>query len=55
MYYLIKYGYDGKSFCGFQRDNGDNSVENTILKILKNYGISDNMESAARTDKNVSA
>ena len=55
MYYLIKYGYDGKSFCGFQRNNGDSSVENVILKVLKKYSISEDMESAARTDKNVSA
>ncbi|WP_287954684.1 hypothetical protein [Acidiplasma sp.] len=55
MYYLIKYGYDGKKFCGFQRNNGENSVENTIINVLKSHNISDNMESAARTDKYVSA
>ena len=55
MYYLIKYGYDGSMFDGFQRDNGINSVENTIIKTLREYNITDNIESAARTDKYVSA
>ncbi len=55
MYYLIKYGYDGSMFDGFQKDNGINSVENTIIKTLKEFNISDKIESAARTDKYVSA
>ncbi len=55
MYYLIKYGYDGTSFTGFQRGNGENSVEDSIIKILKKYGIGNNIESAARTDRYVSA
>ncbi len=55
MYYLIKYGYDGSMFDGFQCDNSINSIENTIIKTLIEYNISDNIESAARTDKYVSA
>ena len=55
MYYLIKYGYEGTMFSGFQRGNGSNSVEDSVIKVLKKYGISSNMESAARTDRYVSA
>ncbi len=55
MYYFIKYGYEGPSFTGFQRGNGTGSIEDSIIKILKKYKISDNIESAARTDRYVSA
>lgn len=55
MYYFIKYGYDGSKFSGFQRGNGDNSVEDSIINTLSEYGICHNIESAARTDRNVSA
>jgi Pseudouridylate synthase len=55
MYYLIKYGYEGTAFSGFQRGNGENSVEDSIINILKKYEICNDIESAARTDKYVSA
>jgi tRNA pseudouridine38-40 synthase len=55
MYYLIKFGYDGSMFSGFQRGNGSNSVEDSIIRILEKYEISNNIESAARTDRYVSA
>lgn len=55
MHYLLKFGYDGRSFTGYQRGNGDNSVEDAILGITKKYGIADVMSSAARTDRGVSA
>jgi tRNA pseudouridine38-40 synthase len=55
MYYLIKYGYDGTKFTGFQRGNGNNSVEDSIINVLLRYEIGNNMESAARTDRYVSA
>ena len=55
MYYLIKYGYEGTMFSGFQRGNGSNSVEDSVIRVLEKYGISSNMESAARTDRYVSA
>ena len=55
MYYFIKYGYEGTQFSGFQRGNGINSVEDNIINTLSTYKICNNIESAARTDKNVSA
>ena len=32
-----------KSITGFQRGNGENSVEDSIIKILKKYGIGNRM------------
>ncbi len=55
MYYFIKYGYDGARFTGFQRGNGVNSIEDSIIRLLSLYGISHDIESAARTDRGVSA
>ncbi len=55
MYYFIKYGYDGAKFTGFQRGNGVNSIEDSIIRVLSSYGISTDIESAARTDRGVSA
>ena len=55
MYYFIKYGYDGAKFTGFQRGNGVNSIEDSIIRLLSLYGISHDIESAARTDRGVSA
>ncbi len=52
---IIKYGYFGWQFTGFQRGNGNNSVEDSILRVLEKAGISDKIQSAARTDRNVSA
>ncbi|SMD30326.1 pseudouridine synthase family protein [Picrophilus oshimae] len=55
MHLLIKYGYDGTKFEGFDRSNSKNSVESVIINVLSEYNITKNIESAARTDKNVSA
>ncbi len=55
MHLLIKYGYDGQSFNGFERSNSEKSVEASIIRVLSDYNISNTIESAARTDKNVSA
>jgi tRNA pseudouridine38-40 synthase len=55
MYYFIKYGYDGTRFTGFQRGNGINSIEDSIIRVLSLYNISQDIESAARTDRWVSA
>ncbi|MGC8515078.1 MAG: hypothetical protein ACP5OC_02950 [Thermoplasmata archaeon] len=55
MALLVKFGYKGECFTGFQKGNGNNSVEDSILSILRRYKISEDMRSAARTDRNVSA
>lgn len=55
MALLVKFGYKGTCFTGFQKGNGDNSIEDSILSILKRFHISEDMRSAARTDRNVSA
>lgn len=55
MYYLMKFGYDGRCFTGYQRGNGKRSVEDSILYVMRKYGISEGISSAARTDRGVSA
>lgn len=55
MHYLLKFGYDGRKFTGYQRGNGLNSVEDSILKICGDFGVSNGFSSAARTDRGVSA
>lgn len=55
MKYLLKFGYDGTKFSGYQRGNGENSIEDSIIEILIKFQISDDLQSAARTDRNVSA
>lgn len=55
MHYLLKFGYDGRMFTGYQRGNGDRSVEGSILSVLERYGIAKGFSSAARTDRGVSA
>ena len=52
---IIKFGYFGWEYSGFQRGNGSNSVEDAILRVMEREGISGNIQSAARTDKGVSA
>ena len=44
MYYLIKYGYEGTMFSGFQRGNGSNSVEDSVIRVLEKYGIKESKE-----------
>ena len=55
MYYFFRFGYDGSCFTGFQRGNGNNSVEDSILSSIHKHSISHNIQCAARTDRNVSA
>lgn len=55
MQYFVKFGYLGTKFTGFQRGNGDHSVEDTVMKVLSAIGIEDTVKSAARTDRGVSA
>ncbi len=55
MRLLIKFGYFGWQFTGFQRGNGVNSIEDCILRVLNREKISDNIQCAARTDRGVSA
>ena len=52
---LVKFGYIGWLYTGFQKGNGSSSIEDTILKVLIDEGISDKLNSAARTDRGVSA
>lgn len=52
---LIKFGYIGWFYTGFQKGNGSLSIEDTILKVLIDERISDKLSSAARTDRGVSA
>lgn len=55
MLYFIKYGYNGSEFTGFQSGNGDKSVEDTIMSSLQKIGVKSPIQSAARTDRGVSA
>ncbi len=55
MRLIIKFGYFGWEYSGFQRGNGSNSVEDSIIKVLEKAGITDKIQSAARTDRGVSA
>lgn len=52
---LIKFGYPGWEFTGYQTGNGKRSVEDTILEVMKRRGLSESLHSAARTDRGVSA
>lgn len=52
---LVKFGYIGWLYTGYQTGNGNRSVEDTILEVLRKKGISDGLHSAARTDRSVSA
>jgi tRNA pseudouridine38-40 synthase len=55
MGYVFKFAYDGSEFSGYQKGNGENSVEDTILRRLRTAGIDCGIRSAARTDRGVSA
>lgn len=52
---LIKFGYIGWLYSGYQTGNGERSVEDTILKTLRKNNLAEMVHSAARTDRNVSA
>ncbi|MDP8011202.1 MAG: tRNA pseudouridine(38-40) synthase TruA [Thermoplasmata archaeon] len=53
--YLLKFGYDGTKFDSFSFEKNRYTVLGEILKILKEYNISDNVYTSSRTDRNVSA
>lgn len=55
MRLFVKFGYAGWEYSGFQSGNGDSSVEDTILSVIRATGISGGLSSAARTDRGVSA
>ena len=55
MRLLIKFGYIGWLFTGYQTGNGERSVEDTILKVLRSNKLAEMIHSAARTDRGVSA
>lgn len=55
MRLLVKFGYIGWLYSGYQTGNGERSVEDTILKVLRQNNIADVIHSAARTDRGVSA
>ncbi|MCL4314462.1 MAG: hypothetical protein M1454_01875 [Candidatus Thermoplasmatota archaeon] len=51
--YLIRIGYHGYMFTGFQKGNGDRSIEDEIIRTLGNEAVF--IRSASRTDRDVSA
>ncbi|KAA8923169.1 hypothetical protein [Thermoplasma sp.] len=53
--YAFKFGYLGSCFTGFQRGNGDHSIEDTIISVLEKNGFDHYIRTAARTDRSVSA
>ncbi|OWP56644.1 MAG: tRNA pseudouridine(38-40) synthase TruA [Thermoplasmatales archaeon B_DKE] len=55
MGYVFKFAYDGTKFSGYQKGNGQNSIEDTIVNKLDSAGINSRIMSAARTDRGVSA
>lgn len=55
MRLLIKFGYLGWEYTGYQTGNGERSVEDTILKVLRQSDLAQSLHSAARTDRGVSA
>lgn len=55
MNYAFKFGYEGSYFTGFQRGNGDHSVEDAIIDALRASGFDHDIKAAARTDRYVSA
>jgi tRNA pseudouridine38-40 synthase len=55
MRYALKFAYDGTRFEGYARQPGKTTVEGEILQALKTLGIADDLRSASRTDRGVSA
>ena len=53
--YFIRFGYAGYRFTGFQRGNGDRSIEDSIISTLRKNNIASDIQCAARTDRGVSA
>lgn len=55
MRYFVKFGYTGTEFTGYQRGNGNRSVEDEIITALEKMHFDPEISSAARTDRGVSA
>jgi tRNA pseudouridine38-40 synthase len=55
MRYALKFAYDGTRFEGYARQPGKTTVEGEILRAMKKLGIADELRSASRTDRGVSA
>ena len=52
---LLKFAYDGTKFFGYQRQKDIPTVEGSVLQVLRKFGIANNLKSASRTDRGVSA
>ena len=52
---LVGFSYDGSLFTGFQRGNGNRSVEDEIQNCMDQFSLGINLRCASRTDRNVSA
>jgi tRNA pseudouridine38-40 synthase len=52
---LIAFSYDGTRFTGFQRGNGERSVEGSINQCVAEFDLGSKIRCASRTDRNVSA
>ncbi|PYB67994.1 tRNA pseudouridine(38-40) synthase TruA [Thermoplasma sp. Kam2015] len=54
-HYAFKFGYEGQYFTGFQRGNGEHSIEDAIIYVLRENDFEYDIRTAARTDRYVSA
>lgn len=52
---LLKFAYDGMKFYGYQRQKNVRTVEGDIINVLRKFSIAENIKSASRTDRGVSA
>ncbi len=52
---LVGFSYDGSLFTGFQRGNGNRSIEDEIQNCMDKFSLGINLRCASRTDRNVSA
>ena len=52
---IFGFAYDGTSFSSYQSHNSTNTVEGRIRSEVARNGLGENMRTASRTDKNVSA
>jgi tRNA pseudouridine38-40 synthase len=55
MRYALKFAYDGTKFEGYARQPSKTTIEGEILRAMKTLGIADDLRSASRTDRGVSA
>ena len=52
---LLKFGYVGTKFYGYQRQPHLVTVEGEIIRVLKDFKLANAVKSASRTDRGVSA